>query len=203
MYTTLCLCINATICLIICIHTPLCVSIPLCAHEAHVCNISHSSCFYALSCVSHGTLVVRTHDEVHVKVLLAAEAAVEIDAILDRHMGWKVEEPDATFLVDQAFTYGATMNSLCKYMNTPAGGHKKLFKVTTKMHDVCHMAMVAKYLHPRHGACYIHEDFMQVVRRFAQSAAHGSSPAMQQQKTVEQWAVAKHLNLTSQSEWYR
>ena len=159
--------------------------------------------FLSLSCVSHGTLVVRTHHEAHAKVLLAAEAVVDIDAILDRNTGWEVEEPDATLLVDQAFTYGATMNSLCKHMNTPAGGHKKLFEVTMKSHDVCHMAMVAKYLHPRHGACYIHEDFMQVVRRFAQSAAHGSSPALQQQKTVEQCAVAKNLNMTSQSEWYR
>ena len=81
---------------------------------------------------------------VHIQIALGLEASCTIDEILANHRGsWVVPEPDATTLIEAAFTYGAAANKL--------GGHfaamnQRLFNVTHKHHVICEIALASRYL---------------------------------------------------------
>ena len=136
-------------------------------------------------------------------MLCAAQAAVEMDRIWDAHDGWTVLEPGATDVAIAGLTYGACVGSLARHFASDAGGRLKLFAVTGKQHAVAHLGLDSGVLHPRWDSCYVHEDFMQVVRRFVQACVAGSKPHQAALKTVRQYAVAKHVAMTDQAQWYR
>ena len=133
----------------------------------------------------------------------AAQTSIEMDRIWDAHDGWTVPEPGATDVVKTGLTYGACVGSLARHFASDAGGRVKLFAMSGKQHAVAHLGLDSGVLHPRWDSCYVHEDFMQVVRRFVQACVAGSKPYQAALKTVRQYAVAKHVVVTDQPQCYR
>ena len=150
---------------------------------------------------TRGLLPVYT--QVHQRIRAAAQASVDMDRIWDEHSDWTVPEPAATEVARAGFTYGACVGPLARHFASAAGGKKKLFAMTGKQHAVAHLGLDSGVLHPKWDSCYVHEDFIMIMRMFVQSSNAGSKPHQASMKAVRQFTVAKHIAMTEQSRWYR
>jgi hypothetical protein len=80
---------------------------------------------------------------------------------------------------------------------------QRLFNVTMKQHYCCHQGMMARYLHPRLQHCYVHEDFMLVVRRLTRVCTAGSNMRLIARKLMELYVRGKHVSMCDKSEVFQ
>ena len=109
-------------------------------------------------------------------IAVALRASCRMERILDDNpTGWKLPATAAAEYEESGFSYAevaARISQRCELSG------RKLFNVTIKHHMLCHLAISAKYLHPRLGWCYMNEDYMMWIRkprsRRFEGSLHGS-----------------------------
>ena len=133
-------------------------------------------------------------------IAVALRASCRMERILDDNpTGWKLPATAAAEYEESGFTYAevaARISQRCELSG------RKLFNVTIKHHMLCHLAISAKYLHPRLGWCYMNEDYMMWIRKLCSRCVHGSSMAMTSRKMMQQWLHAKHLAMCNRDEMF-
>ena len=70
------------------------------------------------------------------------------------------------------------------------------FSVTSKAHDLIHIAMLSKYVHPILTSCFDGEDYMRVVQRLVQSCIRGNNFWQTPVKATSHYRLAMHLRFT-------
>ena len=70
---------------------------------------------------------------------------------------------------------------------------KGLFAVTSKLHWLCHAALLSKYISPRLTWCFQGGDFMRCSQCLAQSCLAGNTLPSSLNKMMQHWRIAAHL----------
>ena len=70
------------------------------------------------------------------------------------------------------------------------GSAELLYRVTGKLHIICHSCFLSRYVHPRFGACWSGEDYMRVIQKLMQSCLHGTPAAKVVDKAMTRYCHA-------------
>ena len=140
------------------------------------------------------------HPQVYQEITVAFRACVRMDRITTDYPGWVVPEPFTTEYETCAFTYASFTARVAQKYEAKS---QRLFNITIKMHYLCHMGLMARYLHPKLMWNYQQEDFMMWVRRICRSCAFGSKLNGVSRKMMKQYLVAKHISMCERDEVFR
>jgi hypothetical protein len=136
------------------------------------------------------TLFMDTGNVQHRWILNALRACVRMEDIVnDRRYKQSFKLPGALAAELDAccVTFGRHVAGLRRWCRTQ---DLRLFKVTSKMHFLREITMLAKYLHPRLGACWSGEDMMHHMQRLIQSTLSASDTMLVQRKAMLKYAAA-------------
>lgn len=120
----------------------------------------------------------------------------QLDQILDSHPVSHYcclpEEVAAQFLENAKAVAQVTkaVSQSCKASGINA------FSVTSKAHDLIHIAMLSKYVHPILTSCFDGEDYMKVVQRLMQSCIRGNNFWQAPVKATSHYRLAMHIRFT-------
>ena len=132
----------------------------------------------------------------HKKIRFLLKNNAELDDILaeysvtDGH--YRLPEDGYQRFVTACFKVAQTTKALNEFY---AGQDIRVFNVTSKVHCMLHVALLAKYLHPAMVWCYKGEDYMRVVQTLLQSCVRGNNPFQAMNKAT------RHYMLGSQLAW--
>ena len=128
-----------------------------------------------------------TADPVHRMIHEALSASVTMEEVLDtcrtaNHLGPVIGK----HMIDAAFTLAQRVTQLRRHFHS-IPGQPPLFRFTTKMHILLHIALLSPHIHPRHGWCWQGENFMQKAQCLIQSVFNGTPTT-----AVEPLAMVKY-----------
>lgn len=110
---------------------------------------------------------------VHVWIYEGLSLSLRMEQIIDEtpHL-YKLPAELANELETITFDLGRHIIALRRHFeNTP--GQPRLFRFTSKMHLLCHTALMARFIHPRLFWCWSGEDYMRKIQRLVASALNG------------------------------
>ena len=85
------------------------------------------------------------------------------------------------------FLFAQCQNALIHHYHP----HVALFNMTSKMHYVLHMGLIAQYINPGLGSCWQGEDLMNVAPRLVRAASAGNTPGiLVQNKAMDKYVYA-------------
>jgi len=125
------------------------------------------------------------------------ELNIQLDKTLDDYpvsQGFfKLPEAAAEEFVETAMTMAQltkTVSQACKASGINA------FSVTAKTHDLVHIAMLSKFIHPALTWCFGGEDYMRIVQRLIQSCLSGNNFWRSPIKATSHYRLAMHLKFS-------
>ena len=139
------------------------------------------------------------NNDQHRDVLTGLMCSARIDTILDEHRGKPRLPPAARKeFREVCFEFAAAQAALVDYYHPTTPLHN----ITTKTHYLMHIGMIASFLNPSQGACWMGEDMMRVSRRLLAASAHGSGPARTQQTGMERYCWALGFEMSFGGKWW-
>ena len=131
------------------------------------------------------------------QLCLILELNIQLDKTLDDYpvsQGFfKLPEAAAEEFVETAMTMAQltkTVSQACKASGINA------FSVTAKTHDLVHIAMLSKFIHPALTWCFGGEDYMRIVQRLIQSCLSGNNFWRSPIKATSHYRLAMHLKFS-------
>jgi hypothetical protein len=130
---------------------------------------------------------------VHTQVILALQASVRMDQILDEHAGCIMLSADGADEYEKSgFTFLACVTAVADHHHSRG---VRLFNITIKFHYLAHAARFARYLNPRLGWNYSGEDFMAKVKKLVGSCVKGTAPHLISARFFQKYTIGMHLRM--------
>ena len=107
---------------------------------------------------------------------------------------YKLPQNMADELERITFEFGRNVTLLRRYFEGLPGS-PRLFRFTAKLHLLCHISSMAKYINPRIYWCWSGEDYMRKMQKLVQSALHGTRNVDVVSKTLEKYCYALDYDL--------
>lgn len=135
-------------------------------------------------------------DATHKKVKLCLKQSVEMENILRKHLPadgfYALPKEEAVKFKKAAFAMAQLNVQLCDQF--AAEGQHKIFTVTSKMHMLLHIALLAHVIHPRLTWCFSGEDYMKRIQRLVAACCTGRpNPAGTMVRVAEFYRLAMHF----------
>ena len=136
----------------------------------------------------------------HKKIILMLKLAIEMEAILDKHVNeYKIAPGDAARFKTAADGFVALEVDLrqeFQVLAMPDGKAILLWHFTIKFHYMLHIGSMAAFCNPRNAWCYAGESLMQRVRVLAQSSCRGIAAHKMGEKVLRKYCLALAMTLS-------
>ena len=129
---------------------------------------------------------------VHRQILMMMQANVNAERILAEHSdSLRLPAGPANRFQEHVFLMCQLQGQLAEYFLDET--NLKVFNRTSKLHGVCHCALLCEFLHPRMTWCFRGEDMMSKTQSIAKSSVRGNNAANAINKMAKRYKLGLHL----------
>ena len=146
------------------------------------------------------TQLLDAHDRQHTLIVLALQASVRLEHILDETDQHFCVPGDKAAELEQTAYHFVNLNATLGHFYHNRG--MWLFHTTIKFHYLLHAAKQARYLHPKLGWAYSGEDYMNKMKKLTQAAHNGTPPLQVQSKVLGMYLHGIKFRIVPRHEWF-